>query len=77
MRCFVVVVGCLDGGGSGCKTSTDGDGVVSVDKERKEVRADTIRRRGACVAVDNMSKDVFKERDVVCNVTNLRPGTAD
>lgn len=59
VRCFAV--GCLGSDGGGCKASVDGVGVDSVDKERKGVRADTIRRRGACVAVDNMLKDAFKE----------------
>ncbi len=61
VRCFVV--GCLGGGGGsgGCKASVDGVGVVSVDKERKGVKADTMRRRGACVTVDNILEDVFKQ----------------
>lgn len=56
MRCFVV--GCLGDGGGGCKASIDGVDVVSVDKERKEVKADTIRWRGVYMAGDNMLKDI-------------------
>ena len=51
MRCFAV--GCLGGGGGGCKVSVEGVGVDSVDKEHRGVRVDTIRRRGAC-RTDNM-----------------------
>lgn len=51
VRCFVV--GCLGGGGGGCKESVAGVGVDSVDKEHRGVRVDTIRRRGAC-RTDNM-----------------------
>jgi hypothetical protein len=58
VRCFPV--GCLIEGGGG-KASVDGVGVVSVDKERKGIRAVTIRRRGVCVSVDNMLKGVFKD----------------
>ena len=54
-----LAVRCRDGGGGG-KASPDGV-VVSVDKERKGVKADAIRRRGACVTVDNMLKGVLKE----------------
>ena len=61
MRCFVV--GCLGDGGGGCKASIDGVDVVSVDKERKEVKADTIRWRGVYMAGDNMLKDIFKDND--------------
>ena len=59
MRCFVV--GSRDGGGGGCKASLDEVDAVSVDKERKGVKADAIRRRGACVTVDNMLKGEFKD----------------
>lgn len=59
VRCFAVE--CRDGGGGGCKASLDEVDVVSVDKERKGVRADAIRRRGVRVTVDNMLKGEFKD----------------
>jgi len=48
-------VGCLDGGGGGCKSLEDD--VVSIDKERKGLRQDkrdVIWGRDACNVVDNM-----------------------
>jgi hypothetical protein len=59
VRCFAVR--CRGGGGGGCKASLDVVDVDSVDKERKGVKADAIRRRGACVTVDNMLKGEFKD----------------
>lgn len=34
------VVGCLEGGGGGCKTSDDE--VLSIDKERMEIKGDVM-----------------------------------
>ena len=45
------VAGCLVGGG-GCKVSDDE--VVSIDKERMDLKGEVMWRRDACDTVDNM-----------------------
>jgi hypothetical protein len=46
----VFVVGCLEGGSGGSKISDEDED--SVDKKHK-VEVDMIKRRGACLVVDN------------------------
>ena len=48
------VVGCLEGGGGGCKMSDEE--VVSIDKERMDRKGDVMWRRDACDTVDNMMR---------------------